>query len=364
MDLKEKVKGLPSCPGVYLMKDSLESIIYVGKSKNLKSRVGSYFQDSKSHPPKVIKMVRNIADFEHIVTDTEFEAFLLENKLIKEYKPLYNKLMKNTKAYSFIRISLDEKQSAIEITDEAVNGDGNLYFGPYTSKNTVERGLQGIKECCRILCTSGCKIASPCLNYSLGLCIGMCTDSSARYRYLEILAEIAELLRGSDRSIIEAMEQSMENASQKLDFEGAAKYRDYISAVNYLVGRVKVLEYARENRNIVLLESLDDGSIKYFLIKGSSVLFSEKHSRPDSEIEKLKNILKFSISAYFGNEASESSSEITRDEVDQAQIIYSYIKNRSNNCRHVVIKPKWLNASNSTKLDGALDRLFPAKNLD
>ncbi len=95
MELKEKVKNLPSCPGVYLMKDSLNSVIYVGKSKNLKSRIGSYFQNSKSHPPKVVKLVKNLKDFEYLTTDTEFEAFLLECKLIKEIKPIYNKLMKS-----------------------------------------------------------------------------------------------------------------------------------------------------------------------------------------------------------------------------------------------------------------------------
>lgn len=358
MKLKEKVRKLPSCPGVYLMKDSPGNVIYVGKSKNLKSRVGSYFQDSKSHPPKVVKMVRNIADFEYIITDTEFEAFLLENKLIKEYKPVYNKLLKNTRAYTYIKISLDEKQPAIEITDEPVDGDECVYFGPYASKNTVERGLQGIKECCRILCTSGCKKASPCLNYSLGLCIGICMDSGAKKQYIEILVKICELLSGNDGSIIEAMEQNMGAASEKLDFEGAAKYRDYISAVKYMVGKVKVLEHAKKNKNIVLLEALEDGSAKYFLIKGSKVLFCEKRSPEDSGGEKLKAALKANIPAYFDNKASKCPVEITKEEADQAHIIYSYINNRANGCRHTIIKAAWLNASKASELDCALDRML------
>jgi excinuclease ABC subunit C len=167
MDSKEKVKKLPSCPGVYLMKDSLGSVIYVGKSKNLKNRVGSYFQESKSHSPKVVKLVKNIKDFDHIITDTEFEAFLLENKLIKEIMPIYNKLLKSPKSYSYIKISTNEKYPLIEISDESDKNDGNLYFGPYTNRNTAERGLQGIKEYCRISCTGSFQKASACLNYSL-----------------------------------------------------------------------------------------------------------------------------------------------------------------------------------------------------
>lgn len=363
MDLKEKVKKLPSCPGVYLMKDSLDSVIYVGKSKNLKSRVGSYFQDSKSHPPKVVKLVRNIKDFDHIITDTEFEAFMLENKLIKELKPIYNKLLKSPKSYSYIKISMSQKYPGIEISGESDESDGNLYFGPYTSKNTVERGLQGIKECCKILCTSGFQKASPCLNYSLGLCISICMDSTPREQYIQILDRIAGMLNGTDKSIIQAIEYNMNSASEKLDFESAAKYRDYLSAVNYLVRKVKVLEYTKENKNIVLLECLGDGSIKYFLVKGSKVLFSEKYLPEGSDYEKLKAILKSNILTYFGNKAPGGSIEIGRDEIDEAQIIYSYINNKSNNCRHVIIKAKWLNASNSAKLDNALNKLLFAENL-
>lgn len=150
MDLKEKIKKLPSSPGVYLMKDSLNSVIYVGKSKNLKSRVASYFQNSKSHTPKILKLVKNLRDFDYILTDTEFEAFMLECKLIKQMK------------------------------NEYVKNDGNLYFGPYTSKNTIERGIQGIKECCKIFCSNNFQKASCCLNYSLGLCLGMCLGSTKK----------------------------------------------------------------------------------------------------------------------------------------------------------------------------------------
>jgi excinuclease ABC subunit C len=358
VDLKEKIKKLPSSPGVYLMKDSLDSVLYVGKSKNLKSRVGSYFQNSKSHPPKVVKLVKHLKDFDYILTDTEFEAFMLESKLIKDINPIYNRLLKSPKSYSYVKVSINEKCPTLEVSSESDKNDGNLYFGPYTNKNTVDRGLQGIKECCKILCGSASQKASSCLNYSLGLCIGMCLGDAPREQYLAILDKIVKLFSGTDKSIIEAMEQNMHTASEKLDFESAARHRDYIRAVNYLIRKVKVIEYTEKNKNIVVLEHLSNDSLKLFLIKGNKVLFSEKYSMEDFDFEKLKLIVKSNILAYFSNSAQKDSIKIGREEVDESQIIYSYLNSKSSNCKHVIIPEKWLNASNNIKLDNALDKLF------
>ncbi|HYE81979.1 MAG TPA: UvrB/UvrC motif-containing protein [Clostridia bacterium] len=358
MDLKEKVKELPSCPGVYLMKDSLDNIIYVGKSKNLKSRVGSYFQDSKAHPPKVVKLVKNLKDFDYMLTDTEFEALMLECKLIRQIKPFYNRLLKNPNAYSYISISYDEKYPTVEISEEAGQSGRNLYFGPYTNKNTVEKALQGIKECCRILCPGGSRKTSPCLNYSLDLCIGVCLDSTPKEQYLAIIDKIAGLLGGTDKSIIEAMEDNMKNASEKLDFESAAKYRDYISAVNCLVGKSNVVEYTKGNKNIVVLEHIGSNNIKVFLIKGNRVLFSEKFGVKDYDLDNIKSILKADILTYFNRKPLANPVEIGRGEIDESQIIYSYLNSKASSSRHVIIQEKWLTASNGKKLDKALDKLF------
>ncbi len=357
MDLKEKIKELPSSPGVYLMKDSHDGVLYVGKSKNLKSRVGSYFQNSKSHSPKVIKLVKHLKDFDYILTDTEFEAFLLESKLIKEINPIYNRLLKSPRSYSFIRISINEKYPAIEISNESDKSD-DLYFGPYTNRNTVERGLQGIKECCKILCTGTSQKSFSCLNYSLGLCIGMCLGEVPREQYLAVLDKIIMLLGGTDKSIIEAMDYNMHTASEKLDFETAAKYRDYIRAVNYLISKVKVIEYTEKNKNIVVLEHLSDEIFKLFLIKGNKVLFCEKYCFEAFDYEKLKAIIKTNIVSYFDNKALKEAIKIGREEIDQSQIIYSYLNSKSSSCRHAKIPEKWLSAANNTKLDNAIDNIL------
>jgi len=356
LNLKEKIRELPSNPGVYLMKDSLDTVIYVGKSKNLKNRVSSYFTNSKSHPPKVVKLVKNLKDFDYILTDTEFEAFMLECRLIREIKPIYNKQMKSPKSYSYIKIKINEKYPDIELTNEYNKSDENLYFGPYTNKNTVEKAIQGIKECCKILCSNSSRKSSYCLNYSLGLCIGMCLDKTPSDQYLDIIKRIANLLNGTDTDIIKTMENIMNKASEELDFETAAKYRDYLTAVNYIISKGKVIEYTEDNKNIAIIETISDHMIKFFLIKGNRLLFSASYTL--GNLQDLKGILKDNISCHF-NKSSNNSIEIGRDEIDEAQIIYSYINNKTNNCKHIIIPEKWLLDANYTYLDETLNEMVP-----
>lgn len=355
MDLNEKIKKLPSSPGVYLMKDSDGSIIYVGKSKSLKNRVSSYFMNLKSHSPKVVKLVKNLKDFDYILTDTEFEAFLLECKLIKELKPAYNRLMKNPKAYSYIKININEKYPSLELCNESSNDDGSTYFGPYASSSTVERGIEGIKECCKISCTGTSRNASSCLNYSLGLCIGMCCDSVSREQYMSIIDKIINLLSGTDKGILYEIENKMKSASEKLDFESAVKYRDYLSAVNSLINRTKIVNYTEENKNIALLENINNESIKFFLIKGNKILFSEKYSLSNSK--ELKSVLK-SEAIYYFNKSLKNPIEIGKDEIDETLIIYSYLKNKSNDCKYFVVPDEWLDPSKNAYFNGAIDDLL------
>ncbi len=350
MNLKDKVKNLPSSSGVYLMKDSLDSVIYVGKSKNLKSRVGSYFQTSKSHSPKVLKLVQNLKDFEYILTDTEFEAFMLECKLIKEIKPIYNKQMKSPKSYSYIRIKIHDKYPSIEISNEIKKSDGNIYFGPYTNKNTVVKGLLGIKECCKIQCNNKFKRASTCFNYSLGLCIGMCLNDTPAKQYVDILKRIINLLNGTDKGILNELENIMNTASEKYDFEVAAKYRDYITSINYLLNKVEIVKFTKQNKNIVLLEPLSNNMIKLFLINGNKILFREKYIIDDLNSEKMKIILKNKILFYFNDGVISNPIDVGREEIDESQIIYTYLKSKSNDCKYIIISDKWLKSSNKDSI--------------
>ncbi|MDP4162875.1 MAG: GIY-YIG nuclease family protein, partial [Bacillota bacterium] len=209
MFLKEKVRTLPSTPGVYLMKDSEDRIIYVGKAKNLKRRVQSYFQQSSAHPQKIKKMVCNLKNFDYILTDTEFEAFMLECQLIKEIKPLFNKKMKSPHAYVYIVIHTDEELHRIEITKNPIKNDGKQCFGPFVSRQTVQKAILAIQEYNQILCSSPANKNSACLNYSLNLCIGMCLGGSAVEKHNAIIKNVIALLKGNDTKLIEDMEQKM-----------------------------------------------------------------------------------------------------------------------------------------------------------
>ncbi|MFJ7724959.1 GIY-YIG nuclease family protein [Neobacillus sp. NPDC097160] len=337
MNLKEKVKNLPLTPGVYLMEDSQGNIIYVGKAKNLKNRVSSYFQNSKAHSQKVKKLKANIADFNYILTDTEFEAFMLECKLIRKIKPTFNRMMKNPKSYSFILIQLDGNHQKFEITN-SVKKDGKHYFGPYTSKHFVAKAVQRLKEFFKISCSNPTHKNTPCLNYSLGQCIGICFQKTAVEQYKNILNKIIDLLNGTDTNILEEIEQKMVAASLNFDFETAAKYRDTLDAICSLIYKETVIEFTEANNNIVILEPLEDNSNKLFLIKGNKVLFSKKFNTADYNMEQLVKIIKTNVLAYFKND-THTHIEVSRNDIDEAQIIYYYLK--SSTCNYIVMPDNW-----------------------
>ncbi|SEN70895.1 excinuclease ABC subunit C [Mesobacillus persicus] len=353
MDIKEKGKSLPLSPGVYLMKDTLGNTIYVGKAKNLKQRVRSYFQDSKNHSQKVQKLVKNINDFEVIETDTEFEAFLLECKLIQDIKPFFNSRMKSPQTYPYIVIRKERGRHDIEITQEPQPFDDtdSLTFGPYTSKNAVEKALQAIKEHYRIDCSNPSNRKSACLNYSIGTCMGICLGEPAREQYEAVIDKIIHLLNGRDSSILMEMKRKMNLASESFDFETAAKYKENIDAIHFLLDRKKVITFATNPKNMVVIELLDDNNIKLFLIRGNKVLFSEKHSR--LEPKQLTSIISIKVLSLFKKNEVTRSKQMNQTEMDQARIIYSYLK--SNHSRYLMIPQIWLKSGNEGKLAEAVE---------
>lgn len=338
------------------MKDSLGHILYVGKSKNLKNRVQSYFQNSKAHTPKIKKLVNHLKDFELIPTDTEFEAFMLECQLIQQLKPLYNKKMKSPLSYTYIVIRKHDGLRRMEITDRPDENDGNLYFGPFTSRNTVEKAVQGLKETFRIGCSGSSARNTACLNYSLGLCMGMCLGGEALEQYNQVMNRIITLLQGSDRSIPEEMKRRMSDASGRFDFEAAAKYRDCIDAVTSLLNKEKVIAFAEADTNIAIIEYLNGSTLKLFLIKRNAILLSEKYAIEDVETEQLIAQIKTAILDCFKTQDIPLSPEVIRYEIDAAQIIYSYLSSGSS--KSVVIPDHWLEPANRSAIDGALKQLL------
>lgn len=235
-NINEELKKLPTCPGVYMHKDRLGTVIYVGKAVNLRNRVRQYFRNSSQHSPKVRSMVSNIAEFDYITCGTEMEALILECNLIKKYMPKYNILLKDDKTYPYIEVTMSEEFPRVIRTRE-VKRDENRYFGPYSDSTAVWRILKMIDEMYPLKKCSTLHFPEntrPCLNYFIGKCKGICVGKADREEYLEMIRDILGILGGKDAGVIRKLERKMMEASDALKYEEAAKYRDYIRALRSL----------------------------------------------------------------------------------------------------------------------------------
>ncbi|MBQ6381510.1 MAG: excinuclease ABC subunit UvrC [Clostridia bacterium] len=250
--LLKKANSLPLQSGVYLMKDSSKKVIYVGKAKKLKNRVTSYFRKNTSHNAKTVMMVSKVEDFDYILTDSEFEALVLECSLIKQYQPKYNILLKDDKGYSYIRVTREEFPRISEVKQKAE--DGAKYIGPYTSSWAIS---SSVREAQTIFKLPDCNKsfprdfgkARPCLNYHIGKCMGVCTGKISREEYAETIDQALAFLQGESKQVLQLMEEKMLACSENMEFEKAARLRDRIAAIKRLGDKQKVVAgtYRRED---------------------------------------------------------------------------------------------------------------------
>ena len=258
--LREKTAKLTSSPGVYLMKNQQNQIIYIGKAKNLHKRVSSYFRENANHLPKVEKMVSHVRDYDFIVTESEYEALLLECSLIKQHQPHYNILLKDDKGYCYIKIS-DEAYP--KITVEKHKTDDGQYLGTYTSRFVANAAVEevntvfGLPTCHRKFPQSFRK-ARPCLNYHIKRCIGVCRGCISQEDYQERIRQAAQYLQNGSQASVERMRSEMEQAAEQLDFEKAAMLRDRIRAVEKAAASQKILDNDFKNADIIALADNQD----------------------------------------------------------------------------------------------------------
>lgn len=275
-DFQYQLKILPDKPGVYLMKNSLGEIIYVGKAKVLKNRVRQYFQNSKNHSEKVKAMVKHISEFEYIVTDSEMEALILECNLIKKYRPRYNILLKDDKHYPFIKVTTNEDFPRIFIT-RTLAKDGAKYFGPYTDVSAVYETMELIKNifpirnCKRLIKEDGEK-TRPCLNYHIGLCKAPCGGYISKSDYDKIVADVVDLLSGRDKNVIEKLKGQMDAAAENLEFEKAAGLRDKLLAVQKIREKQKIITGNFEDEDFINIYSDEkDSCIQVFFLRAGKI---------------------------------------------------------------------------------------------
>ena len=278
--IEEELKKLPQKPGVYLMHDAQDNIIYVGKAIRLRSRVQSYFREKINRGPQIEKMVTQIARFEYIVTDSELEALVLENNLIKEHNPKYNTLLKDDKTYPYIKVTVGEAYPRVQFS-RLMKKDKSKYFGPFTSaaavKDTIEllNKLFKLRTCNRVL-PRDCGLERPCLNYHIGQCMAPCQDYVSREEYRAHVDKALEFLNGNYNMILNDLQKKMEEAAEALEFEEAARYRDLFNSVKQVSQKQKITDSDGEDKDIIALDK--DGSdavVQVFFVRGGKLIGRE-----------------------------------------------------------------------------------------
>ena len=276
-DLQEELKKLPQKPGVYIMHGRKDEILYVGKAVNLNRRVHQYFVHKLGRGPKIEHMVSRIAYFEYIVTDSELEALVLENNLIKENRPKYNTLLKDDKTYPYIKVTVQETYPRVLFTRK-MKKDGARYFGPFKSsfavKETIEllRKLYSVRDCTRNL-PRDIGLERPCLNYQIGQCDAPCQGRVTSEEYQEKIGKAIDFLEGNYRPVVKQLEERMKAASEEMDFETAAKMRDLMQNVISVTQKQKMENGDGEDRDVLAL-AIDgtDAVVQVFYVRGGKLI--------------------------------------------------------------------------------------------
>lgn len=279
-DFEEELKKLPQKPGVYIMHDATDAIIYVGKAINLRNRVRSYFRENIGRGPQIDKMVSLIARFEYIVTDSELEALVLENNLIKEHLPKYNTLLKDDKTYPYIKVTVGEEYPRILFSRE-MKKDKSRYFGPYTGaaavKDTIEllNKLYQLRTCNRNL-PRDIGAERPCLNYHIKQCQAPCQGYVSKEEYRAQVEQALGFLNGNYSAILKDLESKMKAAAETMEFEEAARYRDLYNSVKSVSQKQKITDSVGEDRDIIALSKDDtDAVVQVFFVRGGKLIGRE-----------------------------------------------------------------------------------------
>lgn len=328
-DSEYHLKNLPDKPGVYLMKNSLGEVIYVGKAKILKNRVKSYFQNSKNHSEKVRVMVKNIAEFEYIVTDSEMEALILECNLIKKYSPKYNILLKDDKFYPFIKITIKDDFPRVFVTRNFAK-DGSKYFGPYTNGTAVYETINLIYKIfplrtCKLAIKEGGEKVRPCLNYHIKKCFGPCGGHISKEEYGKMISEIIDILSGKETYVTKMLKTEMENAAENLEFEKAASLRDKILSIEAIVEKQKIFKPMEGDEDFINIEQDEkDSCIQVFFSRDGKILGREHFIFENTANENIAEILEKFIVSFYGGTAKVPKM-IYVPEINEVELMEEYL---------------------------------------
>lgn len=328
-DFEYHLKNLPDKPGVYLMKNSLGEVIYVGKAKILKNRVKSYFQNSKNHSEKVRVMVKNISEFEYIVTDSEMEALILECNLIKKYSPKYNILLKDDKFYPFIKITIKDDYPRVFVTRNFAK-DGSKYFGPYTNGAAVYETINLIYKIfplrtCKLAIRENGEKVRPCLNYHIKKCFGPCGGHITKEEYGKMISDIIDVLSGKETYVTKMLKDEMERAAEELEFEKAAALRDKILSIEAIVEKQKIFKTMEGDEDFINIEQDEkDSCIQVFFSRDGKIIGREHFIFENTANEGIGEIIEEFIATFYGGTAKVPKT-IFVPEINELELMEEYL---------------------------------------
>jgi len=342
---EEELKKLPAKPGVYIMHDKDDAIIYVGKAISLRNRVRSYFRESTNKSPKIEKMVTKIARFEYIVTDSELEALVLENNLIKEHNPKYNTMLKDDKTYPYIKVTMGEDFPRV-LFSRQMKKDKSRYFGPFTSafavKDTIEliNKLFKLRTCNRVL-PRDIGLERPCLNYHIGQCMAPCQEYVTKEEYRAQVEQALDFLNGNFAPILNSLKQKMEEASENLEFEDAIRYRDLYNSVKQVAQKQKITDSDGEDKDIIALaRDENDAVVQVFFVRGGKLIGREHFIMTRTEDCTQAQVLLDFVKQFYAGTPFIPKELMLQHEIEDIPVLEQWLSARKGSKVHIHVPKK------------------------
>ena len=341
-NVEEELKKLPKEPGVYIMHDKNDTILYVGKAVNLHNRVRSYFRENIGRGPAIDRMVEQIARFEYIITDSELEALVLENNLIKEHSPKYNTLLKDDKTYPYIKVTLSEDYPRIMFS-RSIKRDKSKYFGPYSSagavKDTIEllNKLYKLRTCNRVL-PRDIGMGRPCLNYHIGQCLAPCQGYVSKEEYRKQVEGAMDFLNGNYSPILKSLEEKMKTASENMEFEEAAKYRDLYNSVRSVAQKQKISDSTLEDRDIVALyQDETDAVVQVFFVRDGKMIGREHYYMTNVAGIPKEEVLQDFIKQFYAGTPFIPRELFLQYEIEDMSVIEDWLSEKRGSRMHIIV---------------------------
>lgn len=343
--IEEELKKLPDQPGVYIMHDEYDTIIYIGKAISLRKRVHQYFQASHNEGLRKAQMVKQIERFEYIITDSELEALVLENNLIKEHCPKYNTMLRDDKTYPYIKVTLGEEFPRV-LFSRLMRKDRSKYFGPYTSagsvKDTIElmNKLYGLRTCTRSLPKDIGK-ERPCLNYHIKQCAAPCQGYISKEDYSARVAQAMKFLNGEYQPIIKNLEEKMNKASEEMDFEKAIEYRDLRNSVKQVAQKQKITNSDGEDKDVIgIAQDGRDAVVQVFFIRGGKLIGREHFYLRIGNEDTMGQILTIFIKQYYAGTPFIPKNIMLPGEIEDINVITEWLSGRRGQKVYIIVPQK------------------------